>query len=181
MPQARNTISHHLHRDRVQGFSLVEMVVVLCILSLTSLGILISMASWLKKYQSQSLALLVQELDRWGRDHSQRHSASLVWDLDKDEVQKHSEEFSPALFPAQGFPGDIQRIVLPQGAFSSGRVRVHYRSRRSTTWAVKLKGRSHAAQWLIFHGLSGEIEIHESNERFDALLPKWISQGLNAS
>jgi type II secretory pathway pseudopilin PulG len=160
-------------RASILGLSLIELIVVLALMSLVMMGVMVTIASWLKKHQRDAVAVVVSSFDQWGRSHSQSRNSELLWDLDSNAIAKlDSSRHSP--FPMEEIAGDIEVLVTQDAEYRSGRVSIPYRFGSCPTWAIKIQPHSGAARWMICHVFTGEIEIHASNTISDTSIPQWI-------
>jgi prepilin-type N-terminal cleavage/methylation domain-containing protein len=161
------------------GLSLIEMIVVLTLISLATLGAMVTLASWLKKHQRDAVFVAVSSCDQWGRSHSKSSNCELHWDLDSNTIAKQ-ESNSPKSPSVEQLASDIEVLVTSDAEYRSGRVTIAYRLGSCSTWAIKIKLNSGAKRWMICHGLTGELEIHDSSAASDTSIPQWITRSTNA-
>jgi prepilin-type N-terminal cleavage/methylation domain-containing protein len=164
---------------RKSGLSLIEMIVVLTLISLATLGAMVTLASWLKKHQRDAVFVAVSSCDQWGRSHSQNGNSDLYWDLDNNTIAKQDSS-SPKSASVEQLASDIEVLVTSDAEYRSGRVTIAYRLGRCSTWAIRIKPNAGVARWIICHGLTGEVEIHDSSAASDTSIPQWITHSTNA-
>jgi len=173
-------IDHFFDQNaRKSGLSLIEMIVVLTLISLATLGTMVTLASWLKKHQRDAVFVAVLSCDQWGRSHSQSSNCELHWDLDSNTIAKE-EPNSPKSSSVEQLASDIEALVTSDAEYRNGRVSIAYRLGRCSTWAIKIKAKTGVARWIICHGLTGELEIHDSSATSDTSIPQWITHITNA-
>jgi type II secretory pathway pseudopilin PulG len=161
-------------KERILGLSLIEMIVVLTLISLATLGAMVTLASWLKKHQQDAVFVVVSSCDQWGRSHSQSSNYELDWDLDSNTIAK-KEANSPKSSTVEQLTNDLEVLVTSDAEYRSGRVTIPYRFGSCSTWALKIKLNNGVTQWIICQGLTGELEIHDSNAASDTSIPRWIT------
>lgn len=166
-------------KERILGLSLIEMIVVLTLISLATLGAMVTLASWLKKHQRDAVFVAVSSCDQWGRSHSQSSNCELHWDLDSNTIAKQ-EPNSPKSASVEQLASDIEVLVTSNAEHRSGKVTIAYRLGRCSTWAIRIKLNTGVARWIICHGLTGELEIHDSSAASDTSIPQWITHSTNA-
>jgi hypothetical protein len=166
-------------KERIVGLSLIEMIVVLTLISLVTMGTIVTLASWLKKHQRDAVFVAVSSCDQWGRSHSQSSNCELYWDLDSNTIAK-KEANSPKSSSVEQVASDIEVLVTSDAEYRSGKVTIPYRLGRCSTWAIKIKPNAGVARWIICHGLTGDLEIHDSSAASDTSIRQWITHNTNA-
>jgi len=166
-------------KERIVGLSLIEMIVVLTLISLVTMGTIVTLASWLKKHQRDAVFVAVSSCDQWGRSHSHNGNSDLYWDLDNNTIAKQDSN-SPKSASVEQLASDIEVLVTSDAEYRSGKVTRAYRLGRCSTWAIRIKLNTGVARWIICHGLTGDLEIHDSSAASDTSIPQWITHSANA-
>lgn len=160
------------------GFTLVEVVVVICVLSIfASCGMLL-LTNMLKRaeYESKSGELLT--VDKWCRLHSQGSRATLRIDLTQQLVSAATQGLPVETMPPLSL--NVYRVVVDGAVFDTGIVNIEYHSGGSGTFAVLTKTPARQGKWAIFCGPTGQVQALSNDDSTEKKLVDWLAKWAHA-
>ncbi len=164
------------------AFTLVEAVVVICVLALLASGSLMMLSGPLRKASRQGTVVQLIDVHHWARRHSARQPATMVLDLSGQRVAVISEDVrAPAGASVEfGEHTQLKKVILDGAVLESGKVKVTYVGGGSPTYAMLLTGSTRAGKWILVCGPTGQTKVYSGDESIEGPLVDWLAQWANA-
>lgn len=147
------------------GFSLIEIVVVLSILSLLAAGGMLVLATQLRLAQRRGTEIALRDLHRTARQQSELGQASLRFDLTTHTTCLGDD----------GQPLEIAKLnMLVAGGvmFDSGVKRIEYANGGCRSYAILL-GDASRGRWLVICGPTGQVESYAADKINGQQIAQW--------
>lgn len=175
-----------------RGFTLVELIAVICIISLLASGSMWLLTASLKRAEQQQAAMHLVELHRSMIAHNRTGRSTLNFDLERGEVnpvvsvggssegRSGEGRFAVDKIVSIGkVTIDLQKIMLEGAVLEGGQVEIDYNNGGSQSYAVLIRLGTKAGKWMVVCGPSGRIELYDDAPEREAALVRWFSQWAN--
>jgi type II secretion system protein H len=164
-------------RGNLQGFTLIEMLVVIALAALMATVVIVSLAGSYRAARTEDVAGQVAMYDRLAREHARRFglAGKLVFDLGRGTVTRaaaveagdgRASAGAPLHLPAAV---RLTRIMTAGGAASGGEVSIACsRSGQTPSYAICLTGAKAEEYWIVTAGLTGKtLRVRDEREARD--------------
>ena len=155
-----------------QGFTLIELMLVLCIMVIATTGVVLSVRGPYRVALLQNAREQMASIDHQLRDHAIRFGrpAELIFGLRDDTTILQSTEVgkSDRRNFDLGSGVRIDRVMLGDRRIDSGRIAIHFGPQGwSPTYALRLVGKDGKNQWLVFAGQTGQMTSYDDEATID--------------
>ena len=162
-------------RFRLRGFSLIELMMVLLILSVVLAAVTLRIQGPLHQSRMWNVVGQVSYFDRLSRRYAveQDEPLRMVIDLDENRLYRMDGEDEKQLGSAVVLPTGfaLSKVKTREEERTEGVVEVRVsRSGLSSSYAVRVSGPNERSRWLLFSGLTGEmLELEDESAVRDIL------------
>ena len=159
-----------------RAFTLVEAMVVICLLGLFASSSLLLLSGPMKRAQHQAAYSELTAIDEWARVHSRRGSVTLRVDLGNQFVEafviSRTNERSVLKLP----PGlQVTEVLVGGVARDSGTVELSYANGGCPTHALLIASASGQHNWTVIGGPTGERYLVKNDELAEKQLRAWFT------
>lgn len=159
-----------------RGFSLLEAMIVVCILGLLASGTMLVLSGPMQRAKHQAVLAELAVLDQWARVHSKRGAVELHFDLNAQAVEAVAQSRVNERKYVQLPPGlRILEILTGGIACDSGVAEVGYAAGGCPTHALLIQMRTGQSGWTIISGPTGQRYAVKSDEAAEKQLRAWFA------
>lgn len=159
-----------------RGFSLIEALVVVCVLGLLASGAMLVLAGPLQRAKRQSKLTELAALDEWARIHSRRGLADVQFDLSAQTIRASSLAHpSERKQVSLGAGVRIAEVLVGGVGYETGVVELQYVAGSCPTHALLIVSQAAQPTWTVISGPTGERYRLKSDEEVDKQLRAWFS------
>lgn len=160
------------------GFTLVEVMAVLCILALGLSGGMLMLSGALRKATGASFASDFLDAHDWACKHSEVSAAQLQLELDFSAQQIRVGTGGPVV----DLPKSVQleRVLMGGAILEAGSVNVPYVRGKAPTYAVLFQLSNGRGKWFVVCGPTGQVKVIQDEQKTQADLSLWLAQWANA-
>lgn len=160
-----------------RGFTLVEAMVVMCILGLMASGAMVVLSGPMKRAKHQAVLAELADLDRWARMHSRRDAVKLRFDLRAQRIEAVAEVNTIAA-RVVNLPGGtrVNEVLVGAIAHDAGLVELTYHDGGGPTHAILVSSPSRKSTWTVVSGPTGQQFIVNNDENAAKELRNWFTK-----
>ncbi|HDZ22418.1 hypothetical protein LCGC14_0409240 [marine sediment metagenome] len=159
---------------RRRGFTLLEIVLVLLIVSIIASAVVVKLQSPLQNARLEDVVGWLGQFDRITRTyaHRQDRPVRMIVDLDKRQLRRMDSSESENLGPPLQLPARcrIDALRLPTETLTRGSIAIVCSTGGlMPTYAFRLVETGGRSRWLLVAGLTGHVTTFDDEDRFNKI------------
>ncbi len=172
IPSNRNLVT--------QGFTLVEAIAVICLISIFASGSALILSGSLSQARNKASVRGVMNLHQMARRESREKAVSVDFDLDRQAIALRT---NGSVVQTLELPESVRISKLAvNGAMLEARGQsVKYRSGGCETYAILVGSVNGRKKWYVLCGATGNVEVIDDEESTEAKLAQWLAQWANTN
>ena len=164
-------------RNRHQGFTLLELLVVITLLALVTAVVSVRFGGVAAKARLKLAADQIRLFDAQTRSLARRQGNALLMRIDPHARTVHRERAAggEAVTPPLHLPRGVSiRDVLAEGHLASDHGLLVGPLGRSTSYAVRLSAQQDTLiRWVIIAGVTGQARVVEGDDESRSIISSW--------